>query len=575
MGIVQSLYDRIECDEYKLMLLEGIFFEVAEQTNDPSLIILETQAARLFNAKPSESDFQNSNIFKFLLDFCNEIDRHVDDTLPPIHFISAKESQDLNSIYQHLDLTNKEFTSILTNKHKDIDSRLKALESKITKTPKLYDKYLELNKAFFEKSKKFTMTFSDSVLRLRFLLEIEKDLYRLESYFLSSDQDNYIQTLLREVEQAFRTLTKTSSNTLKLMESSMGTTQKDLGNNRDPPVGFIEFDMTTYLSASDSILLSLKSLSRLESMKEAVILTSSVSTQLTALDKALSDYFLNSEKFKENALTKFHRYSKRSEGVNLFVHESFNLLDVQTQSTTAVLDALLKRTNYFLTISSDQDQLIVELFKKLNLIEMALDEIDIKLEESMLFDIKDLEKVIPASDLENKQELDTFKEILEKFKNNAPADMLEHMNDILQIFEDSSKIEEIRIKIRDSQMREIAKMKSDYQLTLNMLNSSNSSLEQEKKSLEESSSIMKINLEKSTQLTEKFNQILFDKDIEISNLKNNIASLAEEFAQMRESNAQLQDENSDLSRDLRLSKKTIRDKENELNEIKASLDSNT
>lgn len=525
------------------------------------------------NKEHNYTTHQKSRLFKSLLDFCENKeekikglqDKYNELYMPNDKEFEAYETNVLYLIHMNIQAANKVLLETLNEKEAGCEARIECIERKIRGNTDYFEEFSVVKGLFFEQNQRKKAVFSESVIRLKNLFQLELAISKLEQKFIPVEE----QTKLVQVEKAFGTLYKSSLNSLKILEFQFGVKNSE-SVLEVPSMILKDFDLFTYESLSRSIMNSLKSLTDLEQFKANTFNTAAMEMQVLDLDKLISEHFSVSETVKEGIFSKLNRISKGESDAPLFASESIYQADIESRNIASTLELLNTKTRIFIKHAQKQEKILAKLLENLRFIENALVEIDIKFEDLISMNLKDIAKCIPISDSEHKEELENFKEFFEKTTEKGTNDMCEQVENIIKKLEKIGKIEEIRHSVREAQVKDIAKIKFDCKNQVNSLTIWVSSLEKEKNSLEESLNLLRINLEKNTQIAEKMSQNCLDKDLEISRYKNNIASLYEEISQIKELNLQLQSENDDISKDLRACKKIIREKENEITEMKSN-----
>jgi hypothetical protein len=89
----------------------------------------------------------------------------------------------------------------------------------------------------------------------------------------------------------------------------------------------------------------------------------------------------------------------------------------------------------FLEKSSEQDKVVLEMTQKFTILDEKIDEIELKLIDFILSDIKDLYNIVPLNDSTSKALLDDLKEKLNETSKESTSDLIEHVSKSLKQIE--------------------------------------------------------------------------------------------------------------------------------------------
>ena len=482
--------------------------------------------------KERDKYYERQKILRLLLIFCNKSEISLNQEYEKkklihseiefeekINTLENEELHELALIKESIELANNELFLLIKSKTQEIEEKLEYFNIKIKENSDYYDNLLTIQSSFSKIStRNINISFAESITTLKSLLTIDSKINELEKYLINPNEDIYNQLKLNELSQILSNLQKKSITSLKIISTNLEKNESDALSNVILSIKD-KLNINTYNSVLESLIKELNSLTELENMKINIINESNLKKNIINLDKNLSNYFSKSEKIKEKALTGYKILGNNQEDLNLFVHEALNLTDIENCSIILTLDALLQKTERFIEISSSQDKILLESFEKMNLIEGILDEIDIKLDEYIFLDIKDISKSINPSDLENKIIIEDVKKNFSGLKEVISSNMHEHSKNILKLIENCLIIDEIRRKIRENQAKDLIKIKLDFQEKINTLSSAFSTLENEKKSLEQSFNLLKTDNENISKIAEKNAKICVDKELEITSYK--------------------------------------------------------
>ena len=230
----------------------------------------------------------------------------------------------------------------------------------------------------------------------------------------------------------------------------------------------------------------------------------------------------------------------------------------------------------FLEKSSEQDKVVLEMTQKFAILDEKIDEIELKLIDFILSDIKDLYNIVPLNDSTSKALLDDLKEKLNETSKESTSDLIEHVSKSLKQIELTSGITKIREVIRESHAKDVKKRKNELREKINELNTQVSKIQSEKSNIESNLESLKVNHDKTLEMLEEKLALLGEKDSENTSLKNSLGSLNEKYEEVIQENTLTKTEIEKLIKENRQCKKRLKSKESELEELKASLEkSNT
>ena len=214
--------------------------------------------------------------------------------------------------------------------------------------------------------------------------------------------------------------------------------------------------------------------------------------------------------------------------------------------------------------------------QKFAILDEKIDEIELKLIDFILSDIKDLYNIVPLNDSTSKALLDDLKEKLNETSKESTSDLIEHVSKSLKQIELTSGITKIREVIRESHAKDVKKRKNELREKINELNTQVSKIQSEKSNIESNLESLKVNHDKTLEMLEEKLALLGEKDSENTSLKNSLGSLNEKYEEVIQENTLTKTEIEKLIKENRECKKRLKSKESELEELKASLEkSNT
>ena len=461
----------------------------------------------------------------------------------------------------------KELAEILRSKYNIIEERIEKIESLLLNSESLLEERQTVIKKFknIQNGKK---DFGKTLENLKGLEDIDRILNEIEKQLPGLNKDLYFELKLKEVENAFFGLNKTSCLTFSSLETV-------LGRGQGVEVGLIknaEIPQDTYSALFGSLAKYLSTLQDLETKKLEISCGQKIAEKLVSIDETLKTYFFQSEKNKELAFARLKRLSSSSSDFSFMSQFTSSDFDPASKSLLLNIEILDEKVQNYIKSVSTQDQLLVQMTEKLNSIESIIDEIELKFQEFLSAEVKDLYKLIVYSDQPMKHLLDKTNEQLIQYTEIAHRDLaerLEYFQNKVSLTED---LEKIKSSIRDSQSKELTRAKNEYLEKLSDLNNRLSLSENEKKLISDTLNTHRSQLLATTELSESLLKVTNEKDLFVTSLKNNIASLQENLQQTEEDKSKLQDEVDDLQKELRECKKQLRNKDHELAELKESFE---
>ena len=210
--------------------------------------------------------------------------------------------------------------------------------------------------------------------------------------------------------------------------------------------------------------------------------------------------------------------------------------------------------------------------QKFAILDEKIDEIELKLIDFILSDIKDLYNIVPLNDSTSKALLDDLKEKLNETSKESTSDLIEHVSKSLKQIELTSGITKIREVIRESHAKDVKKRKNELREKINELNTQVSKIQSEKSNIESNLESLKVNHDKTLEMLEEKLALLGEKDSENTSLKNSLGSLNEKYEEVIQENTLTKTEIEKLIKENRQCKKRLKSKESELEELKSKLE---
>lgn len=481
-----------------------------------------------------------------------------------------EESELQKKMCMKIETSYKVLQEMITNKYHQIDERIEKIQRILKNNSYFSERLINITENFSLISKNNKPDFAFLIEKMNALAYMENEILAIEKSLPTVNEDSFVLLKLKELEAGLSELMKISIDSLKTIEEKFGDVEADAKLDL-ASLKSIEVNLETYITFSESISNSLKNLQEVENLKEKILKSNKVDQKIHELDRELMMHFSSSGDAKEAACSRLNRVSRSVSHPSLFVNEILKHVEPSKQSLHRTIEILKEKTIKFLKVSAEQDKIILDMTEQFVSLEHNIDEIELKVDELVSADIRDLYKSIPTGDSEHKHSLDEIKKMFSN-EEEASNDLAEHIKSLLDKMEFTPRIEKIRSVIRETQAKEILKSKSDLQEKINDLTNKVSSLENEKSLIEKTMSSLKINYEKTSAMAEKMITTCNEKELEISGLKNNLASLQEHFDQVNQDFTRSQDEIDDMTKEIRECKKALRTKENELTELKENLE---
>ena len=464
------------------------------------------------------------------------------------------------------------FVQSVNNKYREVDERIEALHRALKNGDYYSEKLRGIVGKFSSIPSDIKNDFESLVSKNELLDDIDKDIVEIEKSLPTFNKDIAIITNLKELSRILADVTKISLTFVKSLERKLGSSNQleRIDQNSLKPV---EINLESYISVSESIISSLKNLEELETLKETILTSNKIEEELEQIDKELTMHFHDSNKHKDEALSRLNRVSRSASGNSSSMLLGLVKLALTSDHSLHKAAYLLKeKTIKLFKSSSEQDKNLLEMTEKFSRLEENLDEIELRIEEIVSSDIKDLLKSIPAGDKVNKSRLDEIQGKLAETRDRSDSDLLEHFTSLLKSIEIGQKIGNIRDSVRESQSKEIMKIRTDLQDKINELNSAISLLENDKRSLENVNSSLKASSEKTSEVAERMISSCKEKELEVSQLRNSLASLQEQYDQLNQEYGRVQDDIENLTKENRECKKNLRTKEHEIATLKESME---
>ena len=476
------------------------------------------------------------------------------------------ETEETKSTCNRIYDSNKKLIDIVNQKYQEIDERIETIQ-RLLKGGTLYNEQMQsIRKSFEEIPKEVKQNFEFSIEKLSRLITVEKEIVKIEKALPDLSEDNLLILSLKEIEKGFLELTKHSTLLVKHLELKLGESKSE--KSFDLSLLDQYADAITYTLVAESIVKSIKNLQNLENLKEEILRHNEITIELQELDKMLANHFSKSVDSKEAACFKLNRLSQGKNESSLLFTQMLKYIEINNNSIPKAVRALKENTLKFLKASEEQDKVILEMTQKFEIFQLKFDDFELKVDEMLSSQLKDLSKSILHWDSNLKTSVDELKDELANNLKGPAKNLSEHISFLLTKIELTPRIGALRTQIRESWIKDIARIKAEHQDKVNDLVNSISLLESEKSALENSINTLQSNHEKATELVDKMIKTVREKETEIVYLKNSLASLQEQYDQMNEELRRSQDDIDRLTKENRDIKKNLRARENELAELK-------
>ncbi|OMJ72380.1 hypothetical protein SteCoe_29195 [Stentor coeruleus] len=458
----------------------------------------------------------------------------------------------------------KNLSDFANDKYSEIDERIELISSLLEETSIYNEEMPDMKYKFSLIPKMHKHDLESITSKLKSLHAIEKDIGKIEKSLPKLNEDHFMFLKLKEIEEFFSNYAKISLNNASLLEKMFGSCEISADIDVVSLQAF-EINKDTYIHITESLKNYIKTLQEVENMKTQMIQKNHLAEQLKNLDEKISLFFLNSENQKQAACNRFRRISRESNDFGVYIKEALKHKDINENTMSKTIEALQEKMETFIKTAAVQDEKVLEIATKLNIIDEKFDEIDLKFQELISDELKDMHKNLPHSENDIKNRLDN---ISEKFHESVGLDLIERFNVFLGKIELAIGFSEIKKDIRLISINENKKAKDESLESIKKLTEVLSEAENQKKFIEKKLESVNKSYEKKSEMLDGMLKSNSDKDIEIINLKNTIATINQKLVQVSEENTRSQDEISDLRKELRDCKKSLRAKENELAELK-------
>ena len=317
----------------------------------------------------------------------------------------------------------------------------------------------------------------------------------------------------------------------------------------------------------------LNNLQELEVFKGQVLQFNSINEKLQSIDRTLTKHFMNSEQSKETAYSRINRVSRSQSDYSFSSHMEFMQYELGEKSVPDTIKILKQTAKKYLKSLEEQDKNLLEMTEKFNLIDKIIDEIELKFQEYITFEIKELHKWIHGGDKKVKDQLEDLNDrVIQYEETRAQEDLITRLTKFQNKFELTDTLNEIKSALKETYMKELNKVKVEYHEKVNELNSQLSESKNSLVIIDTNYQTTKLQLSKTKEMTEDLLKQNSEKDLEVAGLRNKFHSAKEEFEQVRQERDQILEEVEELRKEVKECKKSLRAKEHELQELRESED---
>ena len=534
----------IDYDQYTtLKLLENCFTILS--LNKDQLLSLSHKSQSILSLEPEQKLIQYGHLR------CEETD------------LQKKLIASIHDNYKALQL-------IYLNKHSDLEHRLEQIE-KAFKNSKWMNKQrtsvFEEFKELKDPKKEDFCGLVEKIGKCEKICEAVREIERV--LFKGKD----VAERVREVERKISMLSKTSLAATHHFEMVFGDSV-DVGNIDVMAMKSVELEISNFFSFFDSLEMYLGNLQELENLKNKVLENNSIKDKLRGIDKTLTKHFMNSEQSKEVACSRLNRVSRSQSEYSQQSFLQFLQFEVSEMSIPETISILKEKAKKYLKSLENQDKVLLEMTEKFNTIDRIVDDIELKFQDYISSEVKELHKFVGNSEDWVKSSLEALTEKVIQYEESTHHDLVERLETFQTKFNLTDSLGEIKSALKDSHFKELAKVKNELQDKVNKLNNTIDQVSNEKNLIESNFATVKSQLEKTSKISEELLKEQREKEVTIMTLKGNINSHEETLNQINQEKNQLEDEVEELRKELRECKKNLRNKEHELSEIRENISSN-
>lgn len=472
----------------------------------------------------------------------------------------------VHTCYDHY----KELLSLANQKETQAESRFDRIQSVLINSKS----NLQNRKSIQENLnllKTFKPDFSSTISKLKKLELIEEDLSQIEKSLPGLHEDSILRQI-KNLEIFLSDLGKSSLASTQNLETIFG--QLNIPATLDASaLKVVDIDRTTLDDMFKSIFKYLNNLQELEVFKGQVLQFNSINEKLQAIDRTLTKHFMSSEQSKETAYSRINRVSRSQSDFSFSSHMEFLQYELGEKSVPDTIKILKQKAKKYLKSLEEQDKNLLEMTEKFNLIDKIIDEIELKFQEYITFEIKELHKWIHNADKKVKDQLEDLNDrVIQYEETRTQEDLITRLTKFQNKFILTDTLNEIKSALKETYMKELNKVKIEYHEKVNELNSQLSESKNSIVIIDTNYQTTKLQLSRTKEMTEDLLKQNSEKDLEVAGLRNKFHSVKEEFEQVRQERDQILEEVEELRKEVKECKKNLRAKEHELQELKESKD---
>jgi hypothetical protein len=463
----------------------------------------------------------------------------------------------------------KNLQDLVHKKLQKIESRVEKVQSLLNTSKVFTSERKSVSDKLLSLKKSSKPDFSTTISNLKILEDIEEELTSFEKA-LPGLHDDFIMFKLKDLENLLTSLAKVSLVTTQGLEILFG--ELKIPENLDVvALKVVDIDRTNFELTFTSIEKCIRNLQALETFKSQVLENNSINEKLESIDRTLTKHFLHSEQSKETAYSRINRVSRSQSDFTFSSHLEYLQYELSQKSVPATIAILKQKAKKYLKSLEQQDQNLLEMTEKFNLIDKIIDEIELKFQEFMTFEIKELYKWIGNGEKHVKEQLDQLSEFFIQYEEiKSQQDLIARLSEFLKRFQTTDTLNSIKSSLKETYMKELVRVKTELHEKENHFKNELSESKNQLILLESSFQSTKIQLSKTKELTEDLLRQSSEKELESTLLRNEINSLKESFDQVVQEKNQFQEEVEDLRKSLKDCKKSLRQKKKELSELQNS-----
>jgi hypothetical protein len=377
----------------------------------------------------------------------------------------------------------------------------------------------------------------------------------------TSPNDNFLYKI-KEIETDLLELKKISENNLKALEYKFGMSEVKTSNYSQKNLNNAEVNLETLNTYVKEII-------DIETKKNSILANEKIEQGLEWLDITLSSHF-SSEELKASIFSKAKRLAGTLDlpDIKKFF---FKYAKNSHNSLPDALQVLKEKVEKYLVQSKNQEKIVFQLIENFEKFEEKIDDFELKLDEIISADLKEIQKTMALDDTESRILFEDLKLKLSKAYEKMSKDANEHLEFLHKKIEIYEKVPGLRAKIRDFRVKDINKTKQEFQNTIKGLNCKIDAIEREKSNLKILNHRSNTILGKVSNHVETIKERSKEKEDQFDDLKTKFSSLQEQYDQLLLRLTLSQNEIEVLIKENKECKRNLRLKEIELSDIKKIL----